>query len=97
MGWSTMNLQRVIDLLAIRQVLFQSPFRICDRRDFARTSISRDNASAGCFEGTSAISTRRNSGGDHVPYCTPPDVVEPARRRVVIQPAGPAPIAFNNN
>ena len=51
--------------------------------------ISRDNPWAGCFSRTSAISTRRNRGGDHVPYCTPPDAVEPARRRVS-NPAGRA-------
>jgi hypothetical protein len=55
---------------------------------FARTSISRDNAWAGRYI-TSVASTRRNSGGDHVPYCTPPDAVEPARRRVS-NPAGRA-------
>jgi hypothetical protein len=29
--------------------------------------------------------TRRNSGGDHVAYCTPPDAVEPAPGQVTIQ------------
>jgi hypothetical protein len=39
--------------------------------------------------------TRSNRGGDHVPYCTPPDAVEPAHRRVTSPAAGLAPIAFN--
>ena len=29
--------------------------------------------------------TRRNSGGDHVAYCTPPNAVEPAPGQVTIQ------------
>lgn len=29
--------------------------------------------------------TRRNSGGDHVAYCTPPIAVEPATGQVTIQ------------
>ena len=37
----------------------------------------------------SVTSTRRNRGGDHVPYCTPPDAVEPAPRRLS-NPAGRA-------
>jgi hypothetical protein len=76
--------------------VIQSHFESVIVRNLRRHRSRAIMLCAGCYS-TSATSTRRNSGGDHVPYCTPPDAVEPARRRVS-NPAGRAGShRFNNN
>ena len=51
-----------------RRVVAESPCRICDRRGLRGRRCRAIILGLVSFRGTSATSTRRNSGGDHVPY-----------------------------
>ena len=76
--------------VCLTEVVLPSPFRICERRDLRGPRSRAIMPGLGAPSGDQRhLETRRNSGGDHVPYCTPPDAVEPAPRRIG-NPAGRA-------
>src|SRR5438270_576448 len=50
----------------------------CAKPELRRYYLYRDAQRASA----ASLDTRRKNGADHVPYCIPPDAVEPARRCV---------------